>query len=224
MPPLPTVANVIRVDFHQQLGEDLGIQNRYFWHHGGSGLTSADLLTWIGHAHTDFGPYAALLSADWELVSMSMTDLGSLSGPHAEAAVGLGGSVAGISEPAEVAFVHDFDISRRYRGGKPKWFQSGIPTGHLISEQRWDPTFATNLTGAFVSSLAAFNGHAPASASPGATAAVSYFSGFTVVLSPTTGRARNVPTLRVTPVVDDVNTIHPNPRPASQRRRGLQRS
>jgi hypothetical protein len=48
---------------------------------------------------------------------------------------------------------------------------------------------------------------------------VSYYNGFTVVTNPTTGRARNVPTLRGTPVVDTVTGIVARVQVGSQRRR-----
>jgi hypothetical protein len=48
---------------------------------------------------------------------------------------------------------------------------------------------------------------------------VSYYKGFTVVTSPTTGRARNVPTLRSAPVVDAVTAQAVRTSIGTQRRR-----
>jgi hypothetical protein len=50
---------------------------------------------------------------------------------------------------------------------------------------------------------------------------VSYYEGFTVVIDPITGRARNVPKLRSSgPLVDGVVGIVINPELGTQRRRG----
>jgi hypothetical protein len=48
---------------------------------------------------------------------------------------------------------------------------------------------------------------------------LSYFSGFTVITSPTTGRARNVPTVRSSPLIDPVVTLKTQTSIGTQRRR-----
>jgi hypothetical protein len=48
---------------------------------------------------------------------------------------------------------------------------------------------------------------------------VSYYSGFHVVTDPLTGRARNVPLVRVSPVIDTVTTIVARASFGEQRRR-----
>jgi hypothetical protein len=48
---------------------------------------------------------------------------------------------------------------------------------------------------------------------------VSYYAGFTVVVDPVTGRARNLPTPRVTPLKDAITANIVRSRIGSQRRR-----
>lgn len=220
MPPLPVVAGVARYDFLQKVGDDLHVLNRIFMSCT-SGFTFAAAALEAGHAATAWGStIAGWQTTDVALEEVTVTDLNSMSG-----AVGSVGStvVGGQTPPAvpgSVALVVDHQIARRYRGGKPKTFVAGVRAQFLHNEQEWDGTFIAG-TGAtwdaFIADIVTGT-HIAATEQ----VSVSYYEGFTVVISPTTGRARNVAKLRVGgPVTDPILASNGNVRPGSQRRRGM---
>jgi hypothetical protein len=118
-----------------------------------------------------------------------------------------------------VAVLVNYLISRRYRGGKPRAYLPWGDAGQLTSRQSWSGTFVTAVDSAFSTFYAAVIGLSAGSTTITDHVNVSYYDGFTVVTDPVTHRARNVPTLRGTPIVDVILSFAANPRPGSQRRR-----
>ena len=218
MPALPAVPNVIRVTVKQSYGDDVDILNRCYFSWSGSttqvslGLMATGLAA-AWHAHIALYQYTGL-----NLVSVECVDLTSDSAPLAYYEPGTSGQNAGTNLPAGSAAVLQFEINRRYRGGKPKMFLSGINAGQMQTPQTLTAAaIADFITGwlAFVlAALVTWGGLTTLVSQVN----VSYYEGFTNTVGPT-GRARVKPTLRMVPVVDLIVGVNVNPSIASQRRR-----
>jgi hypothetical protein len=222
VPPLPDVPNVIKAIMKFTLGEDTDVVNILHFEFTGT-ATSGDLdafaLQLSDQFHTQFSGH---LTSDLEITEVECIDLTSTS-----SATGLdttGRTFTGTGPPltGETAIVVSHHISRRYRGGKPRTYIAGALAGDLTDEQLWDSANVAIWQGDwddFINNVLTTYG----ALTVDNLVNVSYYSGFTVVINPITGRARNVPTLRVGgPVIDGVNSSSINPRPGSQRRRSLQ--
>lgn len=220
MPPLPSVNHVADIRLGQEYDEDSGILNRFFIGWGSGTLTGGDANTWATAVATSWAAHmAGDIKTDLALTSVILTDLTSPSaaigtwfGSHA-------GAVSDSVDPASVTMRLGFKVGRRYRGGHPGVYISGIQSGYFNDAQTWTDGGVT----AMVSKWEAFIGdviaNAPVALAGLFHANVSYYSGFTVVTNPSTGRARNVPTVRVAPVVDPIVGIHADKHYAAQRRR-----
>jgi hypothetical protein len=223
MPALPDVPKVVRIDFHQTLGEDTRVLNHTFWQYSGTS-TLTDLTTALtaiaGHWLADWGTH---LSQDLVLTNVEGTDLTSPTSPHTFFPAAIPGGEANTALPAGVASIMKFIVARRYRGGHSKMYTAGRVDEQLHDEQTWDAANA----GQWQTDWVTFNSHIVSSFPAGFGAVVqvnvSYFQGFHLV-TPPSGRTRAVPTLRVAPVVDPIIDFASNLHVASQRRRNLQSS
>lgn len=218
MPPLPPVAGVIRSSFKQSIGSDTDILNRCFWAYTGSTsqVSMGSMATELAAAwHTHMHPIQWNGTA---LESVECVDLASDSAPLAFAEPGTDGSAAGPPAPAGAAAVLQFEINRRYRGGKPKMFIAGLVAANLLSGQQLEAAYIADLAEAWLAVVAAtlvtFSGITVVTEQVN----VSYYEGFTNGTGPT-GRARVIPTLRETPITDPVVGIAVGSNVASQRRR-----
>lgn len=225
MPPLPNQPNVLREDFLFQVGEDTNALCRL--HQLWSGVTpTAATLNAVAH---DIGVLFSanldiLMGIENKLTSVVVTDL-----TTPTSAVGLDatlrpGTNGGGRLPGEVAMMMNEHILRRYRGGKPRVYWPFGTQADLTDEQLWNPgILASNLTAmnAFLSGCHAIS---ESGTLLGFNVSISYYSGFTAVVNPITGRTRDVPKVRAVAIPPDVvQSISWHPRPASQRRRSLNR-
>lgn len=218
MPALPAVPGVIRSTMKQSVGEDVDILNRQYWAYTGTTtqVSLGDMATELATAwHAHIAPYQ---TNNLMLQQVECVDLTSDSAPLAFAEPGTLGTAAGATLAAGSAAVLQFEINRRYRGGKPKNFIGGMVDASAMDSQRWTAAFIANLITGWLDVVAAtlvtFGGITVVTEQVN----VSYYQGFTNGMGPT-GRARVIPTLRAAPVVDPIVGISVNSNIASQRRR-----
>jgi hypothetical protein len=131
------------------------------------------------------------------------------------------GTRGGTTMPAEACVVISQLLTRRFRGGHPRnYFPFGV-ISDLANPQAWSGTFVAFVGAQFT----AFINQCIAGVWSGGGAllpvALSYYSGFTVVISPTTGRARNVPTRRASTLIEAVSGFQVRSYIGTQRRREL---
>lgn len=221
VPPLPPVTGVLRILLKQTLQADLDCLNRLFFTFSGTSTTTNlnSLAGVIAPAwHTRF---SSLLSSDLSLTEVTIQDLTSSSAPMVIFPTTQNGGVGTPSVPAGSAFMFQFHIARRYRGGKPRYYQGGCPAVDLQTAQTWTATYQANMLAA----MAGFTNDIIGGGSGGMTVDeqvnVSYYEGFTPVLYPS-GRYKNIPKLRTGgPVIDLISEQTANPNVCSQRRRNL---
>lgn len=225
MPPLPSVPDVLRINVDWTLGLDLNAQVRLHASYTGTAPNDAacttiasDLLT---QANTDWLP---LQSTAVSLDSFTVTDLSSPTGGTGVFTFSNPGTRSGSQLPADAAVLWNLHIARRYRGGKPRgYFPFGVG-GDLTNPQEWSSAAVTAFETGLQNWLTYLSSLTVSGTSITGLVNVSYYHLFTVVTNPTTGRARNVPTLRSSPLVDPVTANGVNAHVASQRRRTLIRS
>lgn len=206
MPSLPVVPNVIKVRQRWTRGTDTDVLTHHYLQYAGGPPSTANIVamatSYQGLVVTNF---KASATADITIEECFMEDLSSSSG-----AVGSGGTPTVGTNPnvplgGAAAVNIQSIILRRYRGGKPRTEWPLGSADDLTTAQAWKGSFVSGMAtlhSAFASDVLAIT--------EGTTTIenfvnVSYFSGFTVVTNPVTGRSRNVPKLRVGgPVVDVV--------------------
>jgi hypothetical protein len=139
-------------------------------------------------------------------------------GEHAQASPGTGGVDI---LPGATCLLMRYVINRRYRGGKPRsYFPFGVQTD-LSTRQQWGTGFLTDIDGKYAAAHTAILALSSGSTVITDQVNVSYYEGFTVQTSPSTGRATNVPKRRTTPLVDTIVSFSASGTPASQRRRNV---
>jgi len=223
MPALPNVPKVLKATLHWLAGEDIQAITRFFISYTGIPPAAADLIVIANAILTAFGAdAAAYFGAGNGLESVEVMDLSTPTSP-----VGLStgpfvpGTRAGVALPAATCVMLNYELGRRYRGGHPRSYTPALVAGDLTNEQLWNGATLANYLTAWEDVFTAYLGSEWAGAGTLNNVNVSYFSGFTSVQNPVTLRWRNVPKLRVTPLVDLIVSVTPNPAPCFQTRRGL---
>ncbi len=205
MPALPSVPQTLRIQYKWQIDEDLGAVCREFFRYTGAGASAADLVTL---ANSICASYVVniqdLFHVSRSLLSVTITDLSSPTSPEGISTdVALVGTRAGTKLPASSSVLQSQEILRRYRGGHPRTYWPMGVEADLQDSQTWTVAFVNAVHAGLVNH---FNDWST-DLVPGITSVenvnVSYYEGFTVHTG-TTGRARNVSTPRLSPVVDVV--------------------
>lgn len=222
MPPLPAPGKYIRVEF--SAGDDASIEagSRIFIGYTGETPVAADLDTFASDISTGWGDELAAFVWNTEsLHGVVCTDLASDVGAEGvwEGTVD-GTASTGAQLPANIAVCVNAKIARRYRGGRPRTYVRAGTTNSLATDStnEWSSTFQSSFLTAWTAFISYVSGRSYASFSATAQANISWYNGNTVFTTPT-GRARNIPVKRATPVVDAITGWAIAPKLGSQRRR-----
>jgi hypothetical protein len=219
MPPLPAVPNVLKASLDWSISSDVSARTGLFFSYSGTEPNNAACTALAGDIYAAF----AVNNGDWDvdtsLIGCEVIDLSSTTG-----GVGLhSGSVPGsLTQPISGAssVLANYLIARRYRGGRPRSYWPFGDASVVGNRQTWEATFITGVTTHLTAAFGAVIGATSGGTTITNHVNVSYYDGFTVVTSPTTGRARNVPKLRSVPLVDAIVGFNVATRIANQRRRG----
>jgi hypothetical protein len=221
MPPLPAVTDVFRAKLLWTIGSDTSVSTVAYFQYGGGNPSAADCLTLAtgiyNAAVTDLLPNIGAVAI---LEGCDVEDLNSSSGAHATYVHATpGGDATGQPLSANNCLLVNHQVTRRYRGGKPRSYFPGPTSAALNSPQVWTAAFIaawnTNYNTWITSILALTAGTTIVLAHVN----ISYYQGFTSVQDPTTLRWRNVPKRRAVPLIDDITGSALNPKVGSQRRR-----
>lgn len=215
----------MRLSMHQAIGEESNAVNRFYLTYSGGTATEAFAQAVATAARTNWGTYIEPSLGTFHTLQFTQaTDLSSDVGATYTDPTVYTGTDAGDPLGADTAMRFKFLVQRRYRGGHGGFYLGGLVEDRLADPQKWsDATVAE-----FTNDWDFFQDHVIGTSAGGQTvtgfAVVSYYSGFTVVTNPRTGRASNVPTLRAMPRVDAVEAVQVDTHISSQRRRSLIRS
>lgn len=150
---------LIKIDYEFLLGgKDWHI---IAWLDGGPGsfypYSTTDLNSIALQAQSAFSGVAAFTTTDTTFVGTSATDWGSNTGLTGTATAGGTGSEAPPTLPIQCAAVVNKHITRKYRGGHPKFFLSGIAEARVTANRLWTSGFVTGLEAAAVAWHTAMN-------------------------------------------------------------------
>lgn len=220
MPALPNVADCVRVQMYFNLDGSIEGGTSFHLSYTSGPPAGSDLTTFASDIAGDWNTnFASLWPTEQSLVKVVVTDIASTSG-----AIGIWtGSHAGTSgsgpTTASVCAVLNHQISRRYRGGKPRNYMPGVTVTQLTGLNEISSGAQTDIAAAWSGMVSDILAHSFSSFTLQNIISVSYYDGFTVVTNPITGRSRNVPTLRATPVQDVIHSTTCAQKLGSQRRR-----
>lgn len=221
----PLAPGVVRVQFLQQYGNASNIMNRLFYSFTGSiNQANATSIATAAAGGWQSG-MAQGLSTTYELLTVTVTDLGSAAGANVEHPVALPGVVAAADFlPAATCMCISGLIGRRYRGGKPRWYQTGFHQTALQDNQ----TFTAGAISTWEAYMTTLAGSVEGVATTGGTVTnnvnLSLVDGYKWVPYETSSGNTNYrkdPVYRASPVIDQIEAWVPRPRVSSQRKRGV---
>jgi hypothetical protein len=227
MPALVDQPNVLKAEFLFHVGGDLDVSTRLYFKYSGTAPTDAVCTTIAGAMHAAWdNAWLGHLSNESSIEGVQITDLTSPVSGFGEELSHVLGTASGPPVAGGTALLQNFNIARRYRGGKPRAYWPILIAADLLTPQEWDPSVLATATSEWATS---FNGVIIGSSYSGTTIVeqvnVSYYEGFTLVTNPITGRGRNVNKPRTVAIAPDAITgFVLNGKPASQRRRNLHSS
>lgn len=219
MPALPLVPNVLKASLEWSISSDTNARTGLFFEYSGTppnNATAAALATTIGNA---FGTFGLRWDVDTTLLACEVVDLSSSSGGVGIHTIGNAGT---LSQPLSGAssLLVNYQLARRYRGGRPRSYLPWGDASVIGNRQTWSAGFVTACAGSLTTAFGTIIGATSGGTTINNHANVSYYNGFTLVTNPLTGRGRNVPKLRTTPLVDTIVGFTVSTRIANQRRRG----
>lgn len=220
VPALPNVNKVVRLDYQFRLVNGVPGLTRQFYRYGGTAPTAGNLNTFTAAAAASYGTNGVPeMVPGYRLIGIEATDLTTTSSAQFLQVLNAPGTRAGDFIPVNAAAVTAYHVNRRYRGGHPRGYWPFGVQADLDDEDNWSDDFVAEFEGAIGSLQADIEAGGWAGAGTIDQVNVSYYHGFTVVISPTTGRASNLPTPRSVPLVDVVTAIVGRARVGTQRRR-----
>lgn len=220
MTPVPPPASpCVRVRLIYNTYADKAAGSRFYLSYSGSAPTAANcsaLALAIGNAWgTDMAP---LIANDYGLAEVDVLDIATDSGLSGNSVVGWSASRSGTGLIDQAAVNVEFDIARRYRGGKPRMFWPPGVTSDLANPSTWSGDYQGEFNTGVASFFAAVTAESIGAMGTLAHVNLSYYKGFTNVTN-SSGRERAVPTYRTAALLDSVSGYNTKPVLGSQRRR-----
>lgn len=216
--PLPDVPCVrVKLDYQDVSGFDAG--SRFFLSYSGSAPTGANCTTLAGDVATAWAAnIAPLVTAEWSLKEVDVLDIATNSGFSGQATPSDAGTRTGPTLPLQCATNVEYNISRRYRGGKPRMFLPPGAEADLVNQSHYDGTYVTAVNTGITAFFAALEALSIGAMGTLAHVNLSYYSGFRNVTN-SSGRERAVPVYRPTALHDVVSGYSCKALVGSQRRR-----
>ena len=216
--PLPDVP-CVRIRIIQNKGVQIENGNRFYFSYSGSAPSAANLNTLASDVASLWNTNLAPLTPDYcALEEVDCLDIATDSGFSGFWTGSNAGTRTAPHIPGQVALGVEFNIARRYRGGKPRaYFVMGV-AADMADAKSWGSSL---LTPAATDIPAFFNGIAALSIGSMGTLKhvnLSYYKGYTNIENPGE-RARTKPTYRATALHDDVTGYAVKTLMSSQKRR-----
>lgn len=219
MPALPSPGKVLRLSY--LIGDNASIEagSRFYLSYSGGTPNSTDLTAIANEAATTFtATLGQSVNSNESLHNVTVVDLSSALGAEGVWTGTEAGNVAGASLPASTCGVMNHTIARRYRGGRPRTYIRIGSTAQLTGTNQWEPSFISATGNNWHNWVNNILGTSGISVSLTDIVNVSWYEGFTVFTTPS-GRSRNIPKLRTTPLVDNISLSTLATKLGSQRRR-----
>lgn len=220
MTPVPPPASpCVRVNltYTDTVGSLLG--SRFFLSYGGSDPTAANCAALAsdiaGFWETDLAP---VTSDNYTLTVVDVLDIATDTGASGIADVSHPGGLTSSGVPSSVCMNVEFNISRRYRGGKPRMYLPGGVFSDLEDISHWTADYVAAVNTAVAAFFAAIEADSQGPLTGMHHVNLSYYKGFTNVTN-SSGRERAAPTYRAAALLDTVTGYSAKLVVGSQRRR-----
>jgi len=217
-PPLPASPCVrVRLGYTASAGTEMG--SRFYLSYSGAAPTAANCLTLATDIATAQGTHLAPYC--YQLISLTevdVLDIATDSGAHGTYAASNAGGLSGGTLTANAAVNVEYDIARRYRGGKPRMFLPPPDDSALASIDKYSNTFVGNVNTAFAAFMSQIEALTIGSMGTLAHVNLSYYQGFKNITN-SSGRERAVPTYRTSALLDTITGYATKAVIGSQRRR-----
>jgi hypothetical protein len=220
MPSPPTVQAVrVKLDYLNDDGSLAG--SRFYLTYSGSPPTPANCVTLANDVVTQWGAHIGpILSLHWTLNEVDVLDLGSTSGASGQSSTT---STAGATDPAppsSVAVNVEFNIARRYRGGKPRMYFPASNNANLANQRNWTSGFVSTFNSDVAAFFSALEALSIGSMGTLQHVNISFYKGHNTSQPPWRGPGYKYPPLyRATALVDAVEGYATKSVIGSQRRR-----
>lgn len=220
MPAYPAVPGVLRVTFAGTQSVDARLTSRIFIAYSGTAPTNAECVTFGTQCGTQWNAnLAAEVDNGFTLTEVDVVDLSSSSAGVGTATVSHAGTRGATELGINTCMCINYEIARRYRGGKPRGFWRMGVFADLNGPAEWTGSFITGVNSAFGSFITDIVGSGWSGAGTLEHVNVSYFQGFTPHEG-TTGRYKNIPNHRSGgPITDSIASYSAQVRIGTQRRR-----
>ena len=193
--------------------------NRLYLSYSGSAPTAANLNTLASDISAAWGTHLAITAhPDWSLAEVDCEDIATRGGAAGSYGTPVVGTSSGTALAAQVAQNIEFDIARRYRGGKPRIFLPPPNTGVVSTVSEWQDSWVADLNTYFAAFMSEITALSIGSIGTLAHVNLSYYNGFTNVTN-SSGRTRAAPKYRDTALVDAVTGYAAKKLYGSQKRR-----
>ena len=159
-----------------------------------------------------------MINDSYGLAEVDVLDITSETGASGRSDVGWTATRSGTVMPDQCATNVEYDISRRYRGGKPRMFLLPGSTSDMANVSTWSGDYIGEVNTAMAAFFSAIEALDIGAMGALQHVNLSYYKGFTNVTN-SSGRERAVPTYRTAALVDTVNGYATKPVIGSQRRR-----
>jgi hypothetical protein len=193
--------------------------NRLYFQYAGPAPTGATCITIANDIAAAWGAnIAPLCSADIELTEVDVLDITSALGSSGQWTGSISGSRAGTALPTQVSANIEFNIARRYRGGKPRIYLPAGVESDLVDPAHFQPGFLASLGPDFANFITAVKAISVAGLTIIQHINLSYYQGFTNVTN-SSGRTRAAPKYRLVALQDNVEGYAAKAELSSQKRR-----
>lgn len=193
--------------------------SRFYLSYGGSAPTGANCATLASDIAAAWASHiAGTVTTDWVLTEVDVLDIATDTGLSGQWTGSNGGGNAGAPLTSQTALNVEFNINRRYRGGKPRMFWPPASHAELEDAGHWGAGVISGFTtavGAFFTEVEALSIGAMGSLQH---VNLSYYKGFDNITN-SSGRERAVPRYRATALHDNVSGYATKKLVGSQRRR-----
>lgn len=195
--------------------------SRFYLSYTGSAPSPANCVTLAGDIEAAWVTHlAAMIYDGWTLNEVDVMDLASEMGASGQWTGSESGTRSGSGQAASVATNIEFNIARRYRGGKPRIFFPGGAAGDLATLGAWTSEYVDDWNTAIAAFFAEIEALSIGSMGTLQHVNISFYQGVYTTSPPWRGPGyKYPPKYRTTPLVDNVSGYATKTEVGSQKRR-----
>ena len=219
--PSPPAVQAVRCKLdYVQVDSSLG-GSRFYLAYTGSAPSPSNCSTLAADIGTQWASHlAGFVNTGFSLGEVDVLDLASSSGSSGQDNTVHAGTDTGAVLPASICVNVEYNIARRYRGGKPRMYLPAPNQTRLQDEGHWTTAYASGLNTAMAAFFTALEALSIGSMGTLSHVNISFFHGVNTSTPPWRGPGyKYPPKYRDTPLVDAVEGYATKLLVGSQRRR-----